>query len=409
MTMRIPTIKPIPVTYAIHIIASACLMWTISEQILDFHRHGLQSNTSKVLPIALLIALGFLTKIWLSSNLKRKRKEAAWSAVWTKIKAESNLAKAVSMLLFALTQPMVVLILCVATTSLVLNSARCLAMTLASTGNYEASERLYEFSNPRSQTSLISDWDYPYRHNRGDQLVNIEPKVSAVASVYGSNSLELADYYAFLAEESLQKGLYLIKEQTQQRTLLFEASQLLSEKAFQIYSSHKNSTECSAALGVIAVNQMSLGKISEARHSVNKAVDLLVKSEASTRKEWASGDLGYVAKKIGDQELVKQINIAATSKPNYGASHKRKSFCDATSVAIAMPIIALIFLLKAWERSILTLIFRRKWILELKLAEDDLSILGPLDKLVALELYQGRTMEAEIYSQAMLQIALADA
>jgi hypothetical protein len=409
MTMKIPTIKPIPVTYAIHIIAAACLMWAISEQILDFHRHGLQSNTTKALPIAFLIALVFLTKKWLSSNLNRKRKEAAWSAVWSKVKAESNLVTVVSMLLVALTQPMVVLILCVATISLALNSARCLAMTLASAGNYEVSERLYKFSNPRSQTSLISDWDYPYQHNHGDHLVNIERKISAVASEYGSNSLELADYYTFLAEESLQKAQYLNEQQTEQRTLLFEASLLLAEKAFQIYSSHGNNTKCSAALVVLAFDQISLGKISEARHSVNKAIDLLAKSEPSAKKYWAEANLKSLAWNLGDYNVARQIQVAAASCPIRITEHRNKGFCDATSVVIAMLQIALIFLLKAWGRSILTLIFRKKWILELKLAENDIDTLAALDKLTTLELYRGRTIEAQIYSQAMLQIALADA
>jgi DNA-directed RNA polymerase subunit K/omega len=408
MTMKIPTIKPIPVNYAFHIIASSCLMLAISEQILDFHRTG-GSITTYVLITTLLVSLVFFTRSLLSSNLRKKRKEAAWSAVWSKIKAESNLAKALSMLLFALTQSIVLLIVYVATISLVSNSARCLTMALASAGNYEASEQLYKFSNPSTQTSLISFWDYPYQRNRGEQLVNIEQKTSAVTSVYGSKSLELADYYAFLAEEYLQRALYLNKHQTAQRATLFERSQLFGKRALQISSNHRNNTECSVALGVIAVNQMSLGKISEARHTVAKAVDLLVKSEASARKDWASGDLGDVANKIGDLELVKQIKIAAASRPNYTAESRRKGFLDATTIAIAMPIIALIFLLKAWERSILTLIFRKKWILELKQAEDEIDTLAALDKLTTLELYKGRTIEADIYSQAMLQTALEDA
>ncbi len=57
----------------------------------------------------------------------------------------------------------------------------------------------------------------------------------------------------------------------------------------------------------------------------------------------------------------------------------------------------------------MTLIFRKKWILELKLAENNIDTLAALDKLTTLELYQGRTIEAQFYSQAMLQIALADA
>lgn len=409
MTMKTPSIKPIPVTYAIYIGASACLMWVTSEQLLDFHRNGLGSITTYALLTTLLLSLVFFTRSWLSSQPRRKRREAAWSAVWSKIRAESKLAKAISILLIALAQPIVLLILYVATISLASGSARCLAMALASSGNHVTSEQLYKFSNPRSQTSLLSDWDYPYQRNHGKQLVNIERKISAVTSVYGSNSLEVADYYAFLAEESLQRALYLNKHQTEERALLFEGSQLFGEQAFQIYSSHRNNTECSAALGVIAVNQMSLGKVSEARHSVAKAVDLLAKSEASAKKDFASADLECVAKKTGDLELVKQIKIAAISRPTYTAESRRKGFLDATTIAIAMPIIALIFLLKASERSILTLIFRKKWILELKLAEHDIDTLAQLDKLVALELYRGRTIEAEIYSQAILQIALADA
>ena len=406
--MKIPTTKPIPVTYALHIIASSCLMLAISEQILDFHRTG-GSTTTYVLLTTLLMSLVFFTRSWLSIDLRQKRKEAAWSAVWSEIKADSNLAKAVSMLLFALTQLIVLLILYVATTSLAFNSARCLAMALASAGNYEASEQLYKFSNRSSQTALILVWDFPYQRNRGQQLVNIEQKTSAVASVYGSNSIELSDYYAILAEESLQRALSLNEHQTEQRTLLFEESLLFSERALQIYSSHRDNTKCSAALGVIAVDNMSMGKISEARHSVATAVDLLAKSEPSTRKDWAKLDLESVAKKIGDNYLAKQIQVAAASCPMRVTEHRRKGFCDATTIAIAMPIIALIFLLKAWERSILTLIFRKKWILELKLATDDISALAALDKLTTLELYQGRTIEAEIYSQAMLQTALADA
>lgn len=406
--MKIPNIKPVPVTYAIHISASAWLMWAISEELLDFHRTG-GSNTSFVLPTTLLLSLVFFTRSWLSRNLKRKRKETAWSAVWSKIKAESNLAEAVSMLLIALTQPIVLLILCVATTSLALNSARCLAMALASAGNYEASERLYKFSNPRSQTSLISAWDRPYQRYHKDQLVKVEQKVSAVASVYGNNSSELAHYYAMLAEEHLQRALYLNEHQTAQRATLIEGSQLFGERALQISSSHGNNAECLKALGVIAVDQMLLGKISEAQHTVANSVDLLAKSKPSGKKGYGNADLEYVANKIGDLELVKQIRIAAASRPNYTVEQRRKGFLDATTIAIAMPIIALIFLLKAWERSILTLIFRKKWILELKLAEHDIDTLAQLDKLVALELYRGRTLEAEIYSQAMLQVALADA
>lgn|GEM_PF-2000578 len=409
MTMKIPTIKPIPGTYALHVSASAWLMWAISEQILDFHRTG-GSITTYVLPTTLLLSLVFFTRSLLSSQPRRKRREAAWSAVWSKIKTESNLAKAISMLLIALTQPIVLLILCVATTSLASNSARCLAMALASAGNYEASEQLYKFSNPRSQTSLISVWDCPYQRDNKDQLVDIEQKVSAVASVYGNNSSELADYYAFLAEASVQKALYLDKHQAQQRALLFEGSQLFGEKAFQIYSSLKNNTECSVALGVIAVDQMSLGKISEARHTVAKAVDLLANTDLCAKKGYANGDLEYVADKIGDLELVKQIRIAAGSRPNYTAENRRKEYLDATSIVILMmPIFAMFLLLKNWERSILTHIFHRKWIQELKLSTDCVSTLTVLDKLTTLELYQGRTSEAQIYSQAMLQIALADA
>ncbi len=408
MTMKIPTIKPIPVTYAIHLSASAWLMWGINEQILEIHRTG-GSITTYVLPTTLLLSLVFFTRSWLSSQPRRKLREVAWSAVWSKIKTESNLAKAVSMLLFALTQPIVLLILCVATISLASGSARCLAMALASAENYEASERVYRFSNPRSQTALISDWDYSGPRNRGKQIVNIERKISAVTSVYGSNSLELADYYTFLAEEYLQRALYLNEHQTAQRATLIEGSQLFGERALQIYSSHGNNAECLAALGVIAVDQMLLGRISEAQHTVANSVDLLAKSKPSGKKGYGNADLEYVANKIGDLELVKQIRIAATSRPKHTAENRRKGFCDATSVAIAMPIIALIFLLKAWERSILTLIFRKKWILELKLAEDDIDTLAPLDKLTTLELYRGRTTEAQIYSQAMLQIALADA
>jgi len=405
--MKIPTIKPISVTYAIHIIAIACLMLAISEQILDFHKTG-GSITSYVLT-TLLISLVFFTRSRLASNLKRKRKEAGWSAVWSKIKAESSLAKALSMLLFALTQPVVVLILWMATTALAWNSARCLAMTLASAGNYEVSERLYKFSNPCSKTSLISVWDCPYQRDNKDQLVNIEQKVSAVASVYGNNSSELADYYAFLAEASLEKALYLDKRQAQQRALLFEGSQLFGEKSFQIYSSLKNNKECSVALGVIAVDQMSLGKTSEAQHTVANAVDLLANTDLCAKKGYANGDLEYVANKIGDPELVKQIRIAATSRPTYTAESRRKGFLDATSIAIAMPIFAIFFLLKAWERKILILVFRKKWIRQLKLAADDTSTLAALDKLTTLELSRGRTQEAQIYSQKMLQTALADA
>ncbi len=282
-------------------------------------------------------------------------------------------------------------------------------MALASSGNYEASERFYKISCPRSQTALILVWDFPYQRNRGEQLVNIEQKTSAVTSVYGSNSLELADYYAILAGEHWLRALYLNEHQTEQRTLQIGDSLLFNERALQIYSSHRNNTKCLAALCAIAIDQMSLRKISEARHSVAKAVDLLAKSEPGVRKDWAKSDLESVAKKLGDYHVAKQIQIAAASCPMRATEHRRKGFCDATSVAITMPIIALIFLLKAWERSILTLIFRKKWALELKLAEDAIDTLAPLDKLTILELYQGRTIEAEIYSQAMLQIALADA
>lgn len=45
----------------------------------------------------------------------------------------------------------------------------------------------------------------------------------------------------------------------------------------------------------------------------------------------------------------------------------------------------------------------------MELAEDDIDTLAALDKLTTLELFQGRTIEAEIYSQEMLQTALADA
>ncbi|MFA6210519.1 MAG: hypothetical protein WCT03_15820 [Candidatus Obscuribacterales bacterium] len=408
--MKFPSLQPIPPRYAFHISALAWLIWALSEQLLNIHRSGLGTVSTLVLLPMLLLALFFETRMLLSIKQKQPFKEAAWPAVWSKIKAESNLAKVISTLLITLTQPVVLLIIGVATISLASNSARCLAMTLASAGNYEVSERLYKFSNPSSQTSLISVWDCPYQRDNKDQLVNIEQKVSAVASVYGNNSSELADYYAFLAEASLEKALYLDKRQAQQRTLLFEGSQLFGEKSFQIYSSLKNNKECSVALGVIAVDQMSLGKTSEAQHTVANAVDLLANTDLCAKKGYANGDLEYVAKKIGDPELVKQIRIAATSRPTYTAESRRRAYLDATSVVcIAMPIFAMIFLFKAWERSILTLIFRKKWIQELKLARDEVCNLAALDKLTALELYCGRTQEAQIYSQKMLQTALADA
>lgn len=407
--MKFPSIRPIPPRYALHISALAWLTWALSEQLLNIHRNGLGTVSTLVLLPVLLLALFFETRLLMQINPKQPFKEAAWSSVWSKIKAESNLAKVVSILLFALTQPMVVLILCVAATALASNSARCLSMTLASAGNYEASERLYNYSNPRSQTSLISVWDCPYQRDNKDQLTNIEQKVSAVASVYGNNSSELADYYAFLAAASLQEALHLDKCQTEQRTLLFEGSQLFGEKSFQIYSSLKNNTECSVALGVIAVDQMSLGKISEAQHTVANAVDLLANTDLCAKKGYANGDLEYAANKIGDLDLVKQIRIAATARPTCTAESRRRGFLDATSIAIAMPVFLLIFLLKHWERKILILVFRKKWTRQLKLAADGTSTLAALDKLTALELYCGHTQEAQIYSQKMLQIALADA
>ncbi len=408
-TMKFPSIRPIPPRYAFHISALAWLIWALSEQILNIHRSGLGTVSTLVLLPMLLLALFFETRVLLLIKQKQPLKEAAWSSVWSKINAESNLAKVISTLLIALTQPIILLIIGVATISLASNSARCLAMTLASAGNYEVSERLYKFSNPRSQTALILVWDFPCQRNHGEQLDNIERKISAVTSVYGSASLELADYYAISAGEYLLRALYLNEHQTEPRTRLIEGSLLLNERALQIYSSHRNDTKYLAALCAIAVDQMSLGKISQARHSVAKAVELLAKSEPGVRKDWAKSDLESVAKKLGDYNLAKQIQVAAASCPIRVIEHRRKGFLDATTIAIVMPVFLLSLLLKHWERSILTHIFHRKWIQELKLSTDCVSTIAALDKLTTLELSHGRTQEAQIYSQKMLQTALADA
>lgn len=311
------------------------------------------------------------------------------------------------MVLNILTQSVVLFTLCLAIASLVSGSARCLSMALVMSGNYDSSELVYKISKPPTGISLISLWDFPYKYNEGKPLIDVKSKIAAVASAYGNNSPEMAEYSAFLAEEYLQEALRLNENHNVQSVSCFKASQFLSEKALQIYSSHKNHTRCSAALGVIAIDQVSLGNLSEARDSVIKALDLLAESEPSSRKDLAKADLQCVAQKIGDHALASKIKIAAAAKSNRVNYHKPKGFLDPTTIAIAMPILAMMFLVKCWERKIWTIIFRRKWLVELKRADDNISTLEALDKLTTLEFYLGRTQDADLYSKAMLKTASA--
>jgi hypothetical protein len=396
--VKIPTFKSIPFL-GLFLLGLAIASRTLFVQIGSLARSQWHFSGE-----ALTILFGFasLSCVWLvwlcKSAAKRELAERQWRAVWTAISESSNLASAVCKIVtFArrlIWLPVYAILLFVSFDA----GIRSLGCTFIYCGNYAAAESIFRVaqwpfygSNARSSCLII---DAPRCADSGpDFTLDSHKRIDALTQVYGANSSQLAFYYETLASSYLRSA-------SRDRSCLYDESEKFARMSTQIYANNQDYESAALSMGIAAFSKANRGDLRSANSLVAEALSIHPGHICSSSNFTKSAR--YAAYMLGDQALIKVLD----SKLHHISVPKRKGELDATSYAIIFSSVYLLLaLLASRERTVLTLLFARRWRNQLVLCSSSTERIKLLDNLTTLYLYNKKFDKADSCSKLMLRRA----
>jgi len=395
--VKIPTFKSIPLL-GLFLLGLAIASRTLFVQIGSLARSQWHFSGE-----ALTILLGFasLSCVWLvwlcKSATKRELAERQWRAVWSAIAESSNLASVVCKIVtFArrlIWLPVYAILLFISFDA----GIRSLGCSFLYCGNYAAAESIFRVaqwpfygSNARSSCLVI---DAPrYADSGTDFMFDSQKRIEALTQVYGADSTQMAHYYEVLASSYLWSASRRI-------SYLYDESEKFAHMSMQIYVDNEDYEGAASALGIAALSKANRGDLRSANSLLVEAVRILPWHIGNSSNSSRLDELHFAAFMLGDQALIKVLD----SKWHYTRVPKRKGSLDATSIAIIFPVYLLIGLLASRERTILTLLFSRRWRRQLACSSSSTEQIQLLDNLTTLYLFNRKLDRADSYSKLMLK------
>lgn len=174
-----------------------------------------------------------------------------------------------------------------------------------------------------------------------------------------------------------------------------------AQMSMQIYVDNEDYEGAASALGIAALIKVNRGDLRSANSLLVEAVRILPRHIGNSSNCSRLDELHFAAFMLGDQGLIKVLH----SKWHHISVPQRKGFLDATSFAIIFPVYLLIGLLASRERTILPLLFARRWRRQLAICASGTEQIKLLDNLTTLYIYQGKLDQADSCSRLMLRRA----
>lgn len=237
-------------------------------------------------------------------------------------------------------------------------------------------------------------------------------KIGAIARVYGEDSIQLGHHYQLLANEYLSFALENKKSKYFELAAAeFRIAERFAIKSERIYRRHRDDFNTIESIGIIALSRLGREDKAGARAAVLDALDC---PSSVPRNGYCAGDedLLYVARKLNEPQLLSRVrsmiekdNLAGMSALEVLRQSKLEPDIDWVEVALFSSL--LLIVAKDLERSILTLLFARRWRRQLALCASGTEHIRLLDNLTTLYLYNKKLDKADSYSKLMLKRAEA--
>jgi len=275
-------------------------------------------------------------------------------------------------------------------TSVFDNSAKALACLMSDAGQYELAERIYESApdlNDNKQSGRYSSMATWHSSATNEDINTIRLKNAAVATVYGSQSLQMAGRYFYLGLTCSQGPIDRDSE-----------SISWHNKALSLYQKHNANTKCVDTLAQMAILQYDSNK-QESKRLIAQAVDLIPLLDEEPFI--CTSIIRYLAERNGDKDQAKIL---------------RQSFAKHHPVSADRPIwaFALLTLLSIFSSGVGCLLAKEKALVLLtqsaardcRKATDSETLTHALTELITLNTIRPYANTAE--HQSSLLLALAD-
>lgn len=413
--MKIAKLKQVPLL-SIWLWVLAIFFVVTNSVITGFDKPYPQQNSSLlVLPLLLsVIAVGAGAMIFSASG--RGLVEKRWNDLWPRITSSCGLTGHVCRVFDFVYVPVNFLFGALGLCLCLYVGAASLAFVMLHCGQYSVAEYLNQLAPPpyvgRAYALTTAHCDLrPVCNMKSVQ--DEGRKIEAIVRVYGEESIQLGHHYQLLANEYLNSALGSRKTRDYQAAFLAnEAAEKYAYSAIYLCRKHRDNANTIESIGIVAMSRLGRDDKAGARSALLDALDcpplIAQPGPICTSDE----DLWYVAKQINDPQLLARIrpriernDLASRTALELLRVSELEPDIDWVEAALFTSLLLIVG--KDLERSILTLLFARRWRRQLDLCASGTEQIKLLDNLTALYLYKGKLDKADSCSKLMLRRAEA--
>jgi len=289
-----------------------------------------------------------------------------------------------------------------------------LAFVMLHFGQYSLAEYLNQLAQPPyvGRAYALTTAHCDTRHVCKMKSFVYEPaKIGAIARVYGEDSIQLGHHYQLLANDYLNLALENKKSKyLELASAEFRIAERFAIKSERISRMHRDNVNTTESIGIIAMSRLGREDRAGARAALLDVLDCPPLVAQPGPICTSDEDLWYVAKQINDPQLLARIRPRIerndlASRSALELLRQSELDPDTTWVKVALISSLLLILVKDSERSILTILFARRWRRQLALCASSNEQIKLLDNLTTLYLYDKKFDKADSCSKLMLRRA----